>query len=124
MNPGFPADFTDEPDDSEYVAQGIIEIEEKRLGRKLTKKERQEIVESVTPDHLKEQPKADELGSQAANTEEEKELLRELRRRKNEGLLTLSEAEFAKCLVIARRRPHLKDMPDESLRGIIIGDLV
>jgi hypothetical protein len=36
MNPGFPADFSDEPDDSEYVAQGIIEIEEKRLGRKLT----------------------------------------------------------------------------------------
>jgi hypothetical protein len=29
MNPGFPADFTDEPDDSEYVAEGIIEIEEK-----------------------------------------------------------------------------------------------
>ncbi len=50
MNPGFPADFTDEPDDSEHVAQGIIEIEEKRLGRKLTRKERQEIVKSVTPE--------------------------------------------------------------------------
>ncbi len=50
MNPGFPADFTDDPDDSEEVAAAIIEIEEKRLGRKLTKKERQEIVESVTPE--------------------------------------------------------------------------
>jgi hypothetical protein len=60
MNPGFPADFSDEPDDSEEVAQGIIEIEENRLGRKLTKKERQRIVDSVTPDHLKKPPKTNE----------------------------------------------------------------
>jgi hypothetical protein len=53
MNPGFPADFSDEPDDSEYAAQGIIEIEEKRLGRKLTKKERRRIVDSVTPEQFK-----------------------------------------------------------------------
>ncbi len=59
-----------------------------------------------------------------ANTEQEKELLRKLRKRKDEGLLTLSDDEFAQCLVIVRRRPHLKDFPDESLRGIIIGDLV
>jgi hypothetical protein len=59
-----------------------------------------------------------------AQTQREKDLLRELRRRKNEGLLTLSDNEFAQCLVIVRRRPHLKDFPDESLRGIIIGDLV
>jgi hypothetical protein len=50
VNPGFPADFTDDPDDSEEVAAAIIEIEEKRLGRKLTKKERQRIVQSVTPE--------------------------------------------------------------------------
>jgi hypothetical protein len=49
MTPGFPADFSEDPDDSEEVAAGIIEIEEKRLGRKLTKRERQRIVESVTP---------------------------------------------------------------------------
>jgi hypothetical protein len=53
MNPGFPADFSDEPDDSAYVAQGIIEIEEKRLGRKLTKKERRQILDDVTPEQLK-----------------------------------------------------------------------
>lgn len=28
MNPGFPADFSEDPDDSEEVAAGIIEIEE------------------------------------------------------------------------------------------------
>jgi hypothetical protein len=60
MNPGFPADFSDEPDDSEYIAQGIIEIEEKRLGRKLTKKKRQQILDDVTPEHLKKKPKADD----------------------------------------------------------------
>ena len=60
MNPGFPADFSDEPDDSAYVAQGMIEADEKQLGRKLTKKERQRILDSVTPDHLKKQPKADD----------------------------------------------------------------
>lgn len=49
MNPGFPADFSEDPDDSEEVVAGIIEIEEKRLGRKLTTTERQRIVESVTP---------------------------------------------------------------------------
>ena len=49
MNPGFPADFSEDPDDSEEVAAGIIEIEEKRLGRKLTKTERQRILDSVTP---------------------------------------------------------------------------
>jgi hypothetical protein len=49
MNPGFPADFSEDPDDTEEVAAEIIKIEEKRLGRKLTKKERQRIVESVTP---------------------------------------------------------------------------
>ena len=49
MNPGFPADFSEDPDDSKEVAAGMIEIEEKRLGRKLTKKERQRIVDSVTP---------------------------------------------------------------------------
>ena len=49
MNPGFPADFSEDPDDSKEVAAVIIEVEEKRLGRKLTKKERQRIVESVTP---------------------------------------------------------------------------
>ena len=60
MNPGFPADFSEDPDDSEEVAAGIIEIEEKRLGRKLTKKERQRILDSVTPERLKEQPKAND----------------------------------------------------------------
>jgi hypothetical protein len=60
VNPGFPADFSEDPDDSEEVAAGIIEIEEKRLGRKLTKKERQRILDSVTPEHLKEQPKAND----------------------------------------------------------------
>jgi hypothetical protein len=60
MNPGFPGDFSDEPDDSEEVAAEIIKIEEKRLGRKLTKKERQRILDSVTPDYLKKQPKADD----------------------------------------------------------------
>jgi hypothetical protein len=49
MNPGFPADFSEDPDDSEEVAASIIEIEEKRLRRKLTKKERQRILDSVTP---------------------------------------------------------------------------
>jgi len=49
MNPGFPADFSEEPDDSKEVAAEIIKIEEKRLGRKLTKKERQKIQKSVTP---------------------------------------------------------------------------
>ena len=44
-----PSDSED-PDDSEEVAAGIIEIEEKRLGRKLTKKERQRILDSVTPE--------------------------------------------------------------------------
>ena len=28
MNPGFPADFSEDPDDSEEVAAGIIEIGE------------------------------------------------------------------------------------------------
>ncbi len=60
MNPGFPADFSEDPDDSEEVAAEIIKIEEKRLGRKLTKKERQRILDSVTPDHLKKPPKTDE----------------------------------------------------------------
>jgi hypothetical protein len=49
MTPGFPADFSEDPDDSKEVAAEIIKIEEKRLGRKLTKKERQKIRESVTP---------------------------------------------------------------------------
>jgi hypothetical protein len=40
MSPGFPGDSSEDPDDSEEVAAGIIEIEEKRLRRKLTKKER------------------------------------------------------------------------------------
>ena len=49
MTPSFPADFSDEPDDSREVAAEIIKIEERRLGRKLTKKERQRILDSVTP---------------------------------------------------------------------------
>ena len=49
MNPGFPADFSEDADDSKEVAAEIIKIEEKRLGRKLTKKKRQRIVDSVTP---------------------------------------------------------------------------
>ena len=60
MNPGFPADFSEDPDDSKEVAAEIIKIEEKRLGRKLTKKERQRILDSVTPERLKEQPKAND----------------------------------------------------------------
>ena len=60
MTPGFPADFSDEPDDSREVAAEIIKIEERRLGRKLTKKERQRILDSVTPEHLREQPKAND----------------------------------------------------------------
>lgn len=49
MNPGFPADSSEDPDDPEEVAAGIIETKDKLLGRKLTKKQRQRIVESVTP---------------------------------------------------------------------------
>ena len=53
MNPGFPADFSEDADDSKEVAAEIIKIEEKRLGRKLTKEERQRILESVTPPRLR-----------------------------------------------------------------------
>ena len=60
MTPSFPADFSDEPDDSREVAAEIIKIEERRLGRKLTKKERQRILDSVTLEHLREQPKAND----------------------------------------------------------------
>ena len=60
MNPGFPADFSEDPDDSEEVAAEITKIEEKRLGKKLTKKERQRILESVKPEHLKAPPKAND----------------------------------------------------------------
>lgn len=53
MNPGFPADFSEDPDDSEEVAAEIIKIEQKRLGRKLTKKERRQILDDVTPEQFK-----------------------------------------------------------------------
>ena len=49
----YPADFSDDPDDSKEIAAILIELDEKQRGRKLTKKEREEILKSVTPEKSK-----------------------------------------------------------------------
>ncbi len=51
MFPGFPADFSDDPDDSKEIARILIELDEKQRGRKLTRKEKRDILASVTPEH-------------------------------------------------------------------------
>ena len=51
MFPGFPADFSDDPDDSKEIARILIELDEKQRGRKLTRKEKRGILASVTPEH-------------------------------------------------------------------------
>jgi hypothetical protein len=50
MFPGFPADFSEDPDDSKEIARILIELDEKQRGRKLTRKEKHDILVSVTPE--------------------------------------------------------------------------
>jgi len=48
--PGFPADFSEDPDDSKEIARILIELDEKQRGRKLTRREKRDILASVTPE--------------------------------------------------------------------------
>lgn len=45
---GFPADFSDEPDDTAENVEGMIEAAEKVQGRRLTADERRCVIASVT----------------------------------------------------------------------------
>lgn len=43
----FPGDFTDDIDDSDEIIQLIIDESEKRLKRKLTSREKNDIIKSI-----------------------------------------------------------------------------
>jgi hypothetical protein len=45
---GFPADFTEEPDDTAETVEGMIGAAEKVLGRRLTAEERCQVIAMVT----------------------------------------------------------------------------
>jgi hypothetical protein len=54
---------------------------------------------------------------------QEDDFLRSLHKRKNEGRLTLTASELARCAAIWRREPHLRDRSDSDLEAIVIGQL-
>jgi|LakMenEpi03Aug12_release.lakeMendotaPanAssembly.Ray.scaffolds.fasta_scaffold4830044_1 hypothetical protein len=45
---GFPADFTEEPDDTAETVEGMIGAAEKVRGRRLTAEERRQVIAMVT----------------------------------------------------------------------------
>lgn len=45
---GFPADFTDDPDDTDETVQSMIDAAEKVRGRKLTAQERRKVISLIT----------------------------------------------------------------------------
>ena len=45
---GFPADFTDDPDDTAENVEGMIGAAERVQGRRLTAQERREVIAMVT----------------------------------------------------------------------------